>query len=293
MSNIIMNHMDSLMNHLLTRELKDIEKITNSDVLVYNGPIDESLLPLFRTIFESLIDSESKKSLLSIILTSNGGSAEAVEQMVNMIRRHYDEVDFYVPEYAYSAGTIFCMSGNRIHMDYASVLGPIDPQIKNKDGRWVPALGYLDKIQELIEKAERGNLTQAEFLILKQFDLAEIRSYEQARDLTVDLLKKWLVKYKFKNWEIRDTSKKPVTYEEKLQRAEEIARDLGDNKRWLSHGRPIGIEQLKELNLLIEDYTDKQEISDNLKNYSWMLRDYIYQNRITIYMQTREGVVMR
>lgn len=33
-----------------------------------------------------------------------------------------------------------------------SVLGPIDPQVKNKEGNFVPALGYLDKVNELIEK---------------------------------------------------------------------------------------------------------------------------------------------
>ena len=40
--------------------------------------------------------------------------------MVNVIRHHYREVEFFVPEYAYSAGTIFCMSGNKIHMTYSN-----------------------------------------------------------------------------------------------------------------------------------------------------------------------------
>ena len=50
-------------------------------------------------------------------------------------------MNFIVPEYAYSAGTIFCMSGDNIYMDYYSVLGPIDPTVQNKDGRWVAAFG--------------------------------------------------------------------------------------------------------------------------------------------------------
>lgn len=45
------------------------------------------------------------------------------------------------------------MSGNDIYMDYYSVLGPIDPQVKNKDNNWVAALGYLDKVNELLKKA--------------------------------------------------------------------------------------------------------------------------------------------
>ena len=91
------------------------------------------------------------------------------------------------------------MSGDEIWMDYFSVLGPIDPQVQNKDGRFVPALGYLDKVNELIEKAKNNTLTNAEFLILRDFDLAELRHYEQAKELTITLLKRWLAKYKFKN----------------------------------------------------------------------------------------------
>lgn len=84
----------------------------------------------------------------------------------------------------------------------------------------VPALGYLDKINELIEKAQNNTLSNAEFIILKDFDLAELRSYQQAKDLTIDLLEKWLVKYKFKNWNIHRTNPKKintrVTEEEKI-----------------------------------------------------------------------------
>ena len=87
-----------------------------------------------------------------IILTTTGGSAIAVERYVNIIRYHYKEVHFIVPDYAYSAGTIFCMSGDSIFMDYFSVLGPIDPQVQNKEGKWVAALGYLDKVNEFQEQ---------------------------------------------------------------------------------------------------------------------------------------------
>lgn len=111
-----------------------------------------------------------------------GGSATAVERYVNIIRHHYTKVSFIVPDYAYSAGTIFCMSGDEIMMDYFSVLGPIDPQVRNKEGKFVPALGYLDKVNSLLDKAKKGTLTNAEFLILRDFDLAELRAYEQAKE---------------------------------------------------------------------------------------------------------------
>ena len=91
-----------------------------------------------------------------------------------VFRHFYKEVNFVVPDYAYSAGTILCLSGDNIYMNYFSNLGPIDPQVKTKDGKFVSALGYLDKIGALLEKANNKTISDAEFVILKEFDLAEL-----------------------------------------------------------------------------------------------------------------------
>lgn len=156
----------------LTNRLLNLEKYLGADVMSYTGAIHEGYSYKVKGVMENLVKDSNKKDSIYIILTTTGGSAQAVEIYVNIIRKHYKTVNFIVPEYAYSAGTIFCMSGDNIYMDYFSVLGPIDPQVQNKDGRWVAALGYLDKINELIKKAQpivgspNGTLTNAEFLIL-------------------------------------------------------------------------------------------------------------------------------
>ena len=164
------------------------------------------------------------------------------------------------------------MSGDNIYMDYFSVLGPIDPQVQNKEGKLVAALGYLDKVNELLEKAKKNELTQAEFLILKDIDLAELRGYEQAKELTIDLLKKWLVQFKFKNWSHHDSNPnkkgKIVTDKEKEKRAEEIADHLGNNRYWKSHTRPINIDTLENIiKLKIEDYSKNKQIRDTIRSY--------------------------
>lgn len=212
-----------------------------------------------------------------------------------MVRHHYEEVNFIIPDYAYSAGTIFCMSGDEIHMDYYSVLGPIDPQVQNKEGKLVAALGYLDKVNELIEKSQNGTLSNAEFIILKDFDLAELRQYEQAKELTIDLLKKWLVKYKFKNWTKHQTTlailNTNVTQEQKLQRAEEIADALSFHNRWKSHGRPINIDILKdELKLKIEDYSNNNVRKELIRGYYELLTDYIVSKNQTIFVHTKFNI---
>ncbi|MCV5791938.1 serine dehydrogenasease, partial [Escherichia coli] len=66
------------------------------------------------------------------------------------------------------------MSGDKIYMNYASSLGPIDPQVQSSDGKWVPALGYLDKVEEMITKSREGTITQAELMMLSQLDLAHL-----------------------------------------------------------------------------------------------------------------------
>ena len=174
------------------------------------------------------------------------------------------------------------MSGDNIFMDYLSVLGPIDPQVRTKDGHYVAALGYLDKINALLQQAKDNTLSNAEFLILKDFDLADLRSYEQAKELTIDLLNRWLVKYKFKNWE-----KDPITKENK---AKEIADKLSDNNMWKSHGRPIHKERLEELGLKISDLSSL-ECYPKIRELYHLLREYIQISSSQVWIQTRQKIL--
>lgn len=282
---------DSQIQLLLQERLQALETHFNADVMNYWGAFQGGE-NIFLKIVEELANSEPKHESIYIILTTPGGSANVVERFVNILRYHYKEVNFIIPDYAYSAGTIFCMSGDNILMDYYSVLGPIDPQVQNKEGKLVAALGYLDKINELLYKAQNNTLSQAEFVILKEFDLAELRSYEQAKDLTIDLLQKWLVTYKFKNWNIHrtDPQKKndPVTIEEKKQRAKEIADALSDNKRWKSHGRPIDINALKNLRLEIDDYSSNIERRKLIRDYYDLAVEFVQSKKFSIFVHTRK-----
>jgi hypothetical protein len=273
---------------LLNKELMELEEYLNADVLTFYGPIFDGMEGAFLQVVEQLNQKKAHDTLF-VILTTNGGSATAVERHVNIIRHHYSEVNFIVPDRAFSAGTIFCMSGDNIYMDYYSVLGPIDPQILNKEGKWVPALGYLDKINDLIQKAQTNTLTQAEFIILKDFDLAELRAYEQAKELTIDLLKKWLVEYKFKTW-TQHKNGGNVTQDERIQRAEEIADKLSNNRIWKSHSRPLNIESLEELKLIINDFGKDQVLTRSLRAYHRLVTDFVTKNQLNVFVHTRSFI---
>ncbi len=283
---------DRTIQEILNKNLVDLESYFDSDVIFYYGEIHPSYEKLFRDFIEILKEEKPGRNRLTILLNTPGGSAETVEKMVEIIRHHYDEVYFIVPDFAMSAGTIFCMSGDKIYMDYSSSLGPIDPQVFNGT-TYVPALGYLDKVNELLEKARNNELSHAEFLILQNQDLAMLRVYEQARDLTIDLLKKWLVEHKFKDWKKHRTDPnkkgKSVTLEEKERRAGEIADMLGNNKIWHSHGRVINIKTLVNiLKLEIEDYSENEKLRPLIRNYNDLLTEFIARNGNKVFLHSRK-----
>ena len=47
--------------------------------------------------------------------------------------------------------------------------------------------------------------------MIQGFDQAELYQYEHQRELSIALLKEWLVSYKFKDWKITRTRRKKVT----------------------------------------------------------------------------------
>ncbi|MBK6698725.1 MAG: ATP-dependent Clp protease proteolytic subunit [Saprospiraceae bacterium] len=267
---------DETIKETLNQRLRKLEDYFNGDVIFHYGEIHPLLEKDFRDFIEEIKkDPEFDRNKLVVFLNTPGGSAETVEKMVSVIRFHYDEVYFVVPDYAMSAGTILCMSGDKIFMDYSSSLGPIDPQVYNGKN-WVPALGYLDKVEELIKKSQDDKLTEAEFMLLQKIDLAELRSYEMARNLTIALLKEWLVKFKFKDWTIHSSTSEPVTENEKTQRANFIATALSNNSLWHSHGRSIGIDTLKTfLKLKIEDYSKNNELRELIRDYNDLICEHI------------------
>jgi len=267
---------------MLNYHLGLIEKHTDSDVLT----IKSGILPnLHRQIKEALESKASRRDKLTVILDTLGGSAEVVERMVNTIRHHYLHVDFVVRDKAMSAGTIFVMSGDNIFMNYHSVLGPIDPQVLKGD-KWVPALSYLRQYE--IFKSRGKSLTTAEVILMQKLDSGELHQYEKARDLSIELLKKWLSAYKFKDWYVTEEKQQSVTNEMKTERAKEIADALSDIDRWHSHSRGIDMKTLCGLKLKIEDYTQEYDKAKEIDQYFKLFDDYLTQKGWISWIHTAE-----
>ena len=68
----------------------------------------------------------------------------------------------------------------------------------------------------------------------------------------------------------------------------EIANKLSDNNLWKSHGRPIGIQTLRdELHLKIHDFETDPELSNLIGEYYDGLIEYIQSHKYKMFFQTR------
>lgn len=272
---------------LVNARARQIEDQLEADVVFYHGRIHPGYFRAFRDFVEE-VKSESARGddAIAVFLRTGGGSAETAERMVGVLRKHYSKIYFVVPDLAMSAGTILCMAGDKIFMDYASSLGPIDPQIPAPDtGEYVPALGYLDKVKEITDK---GDLAPADVVLLKSLDLAKLALFEQARDLSTDLLQAWLVDYKFKDWTHHRTTNPgaEVTIGEKQARAKEIAVALANHKIWRSHGRNLDVEKLKKLRIEIDDYSDNDNLRRLIREYNDPLTGFIDRMEIPVFLHS-------
>lgn len=267
---------DAIVENQLNTTVESLEGKLQADVLAYSGNLYYKADLFVRDALEWRKKQRPKRKNLAFFLETEGGYIDVAQRIANILRKHYKRVDFFVPDAAMSAGTVLVMSGDDIHMDYYSILGPIDPQVRKEGIGFIPALGYLKKFDDLMKKADKGGLNTAEttYLVTK-FDPAELFQYEQARELSVQLLEEWLAKYKFKNWKKTKTKGIPVTYAMKCERARGIAEKLNDPKIWHSHGHGISITVLRrKLNLVIEDYGKDKELSELIRHYWGVLSDH-------------------
>jgi hypothetical protein len=256
--------------------LKRISEIRGKrDILVYavdinkRAPIsidNSDIIP-----FTDMLSDLNGSSGIDIILQTPGGIADVVERFVSALRDKYDNVGVIIPGMAMSAGTIFTMAADEILMGKTSSLGPIDAQIIS-GGKQYSADAFLEGLNKIKEEVEKTNKLNPVYIpILQNISPGEIQDNENAQKLSATLVKDWLVKYKFSHWPVHTKTGKPVTEEEKKRRATEIAEELGKHSKWLTHSRPLGIKELRNLKLEIQDYTENPELNEAITKYFILL----------------------
>jgi ClpP class serine protease len=193
---------------------------------------------------------------LDVILHTPGGSAEAVEQIVNYLRQKFSDIRVIVPQNAMSAGTMLACAANTIVMGKHSALGPIDPQItiQTPTGPFTAAaqslLDEFDSAKQAI--AANPNAPDIPILVrrLTQYPPGFLIECQKAIDLSKQLVKKWLATYMLASRADKDTV------------ANDIAAWLGTNANFLTHARAISASEALGRGLVVSMLEDDQKLQD-------------------------------
>jgi enoyl-CoA hydratase/carnithine racemase len=166
-----------------------------------------------------------------------------------------------IPDFAKSAGTLMALAADFVVMSDSSELGPIDPQIVLNDGNGnhmsTPIQSYLDAYHEHSAALSKNPNDIAAQIMLQKFDPARLKVFEAARNRARVFAE--------------DQLKLGMFRAPKTGNFTQIAADLLDTTKWLSHGQMIGHQEAKDIGLAVEYLDPENEL---WKDY-WQL--YCYQ----------------
>jgi len=221
---------------LRSKTYKEIEKIRKRPLIVFVSQLDAprgvnridmndiaGITDLANSVSDSSVD---------ILLHSPGGSPEATERIVHILREQFEDISFLVPHSAYSAATMLALSGDEIILHPSAALSPIDPQING-----IPAISIKNGFQKVntILKKEGFDSLIAYLPLLKQYSLHLLDMCDNYEMLSKRLVKEWL-----NNYMLKDSSFS----------ADKVVKFFSQNSEHLTHSRPINVEKLKRSELL-------------------------------------------
>ena len=283
------------------KAIQNIQTIRNKPLICYLANVVNSRIhaPISIDKSDDLPFAEMVESIhpdinaIDIILVTPGGSAQQVAKFVDKLRPRFDHISFILPDIAMSAGTIFVMSGDEIIMDSRAYIGPIDPQIHDKNGLFVPAQAILTLINQIQRRGEEfikkgQNPPWTDLQILRQIDGKEIGNAISASEYSIELVETYLYNYKFKHWSNHSNGNK-VTNQEKQKRAREIAELLCNHSEWKTHGRGINREIAWDIcKLKITHPENIEGLSAAIRKF-WALIYWVFENTPIFKIFVSEG----
>jgi len=277
-------------------QLKSISDLRNREVLVFAADLNKKIIETSINYTDLLPISDQISNLngskIDVIIETPGGSGEVAEDIVRLLRNRFKEVNFIIPGWAKSAGTILVLSGDSILMGQSSALGPIDAQL-SWQGKHFSAHALLESLKKIKDEVIRtGVLNKAYIPILSAMSPGEIENADNALNFAKELVKKWLVDYKFRTWIKHSSNNQIVTQEEKEKRANEIATVLCDHGHWKTHGRSIKIDDLEKMRVLIDDYSKNEKLNKAITRYYTLLQMTFATNIYKIF-ETQNSQIYR
>lgn len=173
-----------------------------------------------------------------------------------MCRDHSKEFRVIVPNSAKSAATMLALASDEILMGYLSEIGPIDPQIRvvTPQGQitFIPAQSIIDSVGQLHSALQQGIDPRAVIALVQRIDPYLIDVAQKAVAFSERFARDWLSKHMLRN-------DKP--------KAAKVSEAIADNRRWLSHGRRIGVAEARGLGLKIVRMPKTQKLWNRVWEY--------------------------
>ena len=186
--------------------------------------------------FTDLVNSiPPENNSIDVLIHSPGGSPDATERIVRILRSRFNEVHFLIPHSAYSAATMMALSGNSITLHPSSTLGPIDPQISDPQSGYVPARSIkrgFEKVRDIIAK-EGPEALPAYLPLIEKYSLHLLELCDDSENLSKTLVSEWLSEFMFNG----DTLA--------VEKIREIVTFFSDYDTHLTHSRPLVFDKIK------------------------------------------------
>ena len=145
----------------------------------------------YRTFRNQGTTKETPLPACDVIIHTFGGDPIAAYKLGQIIRDFTDDVTFLVPEYAYSAGTLLCLAGNRIRLGHYAGLSPLDiskeeVELASIDNFIQFAKACQKEIQDTISDDQQEICSVASDLLcqlVQQISALKVGEYYRARTL--------------------------------------------------------------------------------------------------------------
>lgn len=108
--------------------ISDIEDETGRELVVYFSQLSEAINPTDADDLSEIIEGLSTSDI-DLLIQTPGGSVDAVEKFVSVLKNRLTSYRVIVPSWAKSGGTVIAISSREILLGVNLELGPIDPQM--------------------------------------------------------------------------------------------------------------------------------------------------------------------
>lgn len=236
------------MNSLSTEEeLSTIEERLKTSVKKLEEIRESECFPLLlngRSISSALVDSvynvlkakDTNCKILDVVIDSSGGDINAAYNLALLFRRYGTErLTFIVPRWAKSAATLLTCGGNEILMTPVAELGPLDPQITEKNFleqrlEHFSPLHIESTLQLIREEFQNGSAELADGLMQRlQFPLT-LGKFKKSLDVGQEYVVKLLT---------------TRMLEDKLEKAKIISEKLTTG--YADHGWCISVDEARDI----------------------------------------------